>query len=281
MPSSDRRFLAACRQLLEGKLTQGLQHDEAWLTVRTCLLAQQTLVQKRGDTLERIALRFTPSARDGRRRLEGEATGEDREATEEHLLLGREQVVTPGDGVPHRALPFRDITSAAGQQRQPLLEPAKECGWRQHLDPRRGEFDREGQAVHAPQIAATAMAFSAVRAKSGCTAAARSTKSRTAGRGNVLERRCRSGLTRPSGGDRKLVLTGHGGSRLVARIVTPGHASVGRPRRRGLEDLLAVVQDEQEPLAAQDRLSLSMSGSPAASRTASAVGMAGPPGPDR
>ena len=150
VPSSDRRFLAARRQLLEGKLTQGLQHDEAWLTVRTCLLAQQTLVQKRGDTLERVALRFTPSARDGLRRLEGEAPGEDREAPEEHLLLRRQQVVTPGDGVPHRLLPFRDITSASGQQRQPVLEPGKQGCWRKHFDPRGGQFDGEGKAVHAP-----------------------------------------------------------------------------------------------------------------------------------
>ena len=101
-----RVFLATRRQLLESELAHSLQHGEARLPAWTCFLSQQALVQERGDALERVDHRFTEYTRDGLRRLQREPTDEDREASEQRLLLGRQQVVAPGDGRTHRLLPL-------------------------------------------------------------------------------------------------------------------------------------------------------------------------------
>ena len=65
-------------------------------------------------------------------------------------LLGRlEQVVAPVDRVAERALPRRQIVGAAGEQVEPLLEPAEDRLRREQLDARGRELDRERQAVEA------------------------------------------------------------------------------------------------------------------------------------
>ena len=50
-------------------------------------------------------------------RRQGAAAGEDAQPPEQRLVLGVEEVVTPGDGLPHRALPCGQIPGAASQQR--------------------------------------------------------------------------------------------------------------------------------------------------------------------
>ena len=51
------------------------------------------------------------------RRVDRAATGKDGQAAEDGLLLGREQIVAPGDGVAHRLLPGRSGAGSAGQER--------------------------------------------------------------------------------------------------------------------------------------------------------------------
>ena len=63
---------------------------------------------------------------------------------------GREQVIAPGEGVAHGALPCWQVSPTAGQQGQPLLEPGQERGRWQDFDPRRGQLDGQGQAIEAP-----------------------------------------------------------------------------------------------------------------------------------
>ena len=79
----------------------------------------------------------------------GATAGEQRQAAEQLLFVGRKQLVTPGDGITHRLQPGREIASASRQQRQALLQPAEERHRRQHLDACGGQFDGQGQAVQA------------------------------------------------------------------------------------------------------------------------------------
>ena len=88
--------------------------------------------------------------------------------------------MAPGDGVPHRLLPSGERSRAAGQQRQALLQALEQGLRREHLDERRGQFDRQGRPSSREQISATAGALALVTAKSGLTACARSIKRRTA-----------------------------------------------------------------------------------------------------
>ena len=106
------------------------------------------------------------------------------------------------------------------------------------------------------QIAATAGAFSGVRAKSGRTACARSTNSRTAADAATSS----TAVARPSSA------SASGGTacsrspetrsrtRLVTSTFSPGQAAeqVGHERRR-LDHLLEVVQHQQGALVAQER----------------------------
>ena len=59
-------------------------------------------------------------------RLERAAAGEDGEAGEEALLLGAEQVVRPVDRGTQGALPLGQVAGAAGEEREPLLEPLEQ-----------------------------------------------------------------------------------------------------------------------------------------------------------
>jgi len=66
------------------------------------------------------------------------------------LLLARvEQVITPGDGVAHGALPRRQVACPAHQQGQALVKARQQRARRQHLDPGGGELDGQRQPVQA------------------------------------------------------------------------------------------------------------------------------------
>src|SRR3712207_649395 len=140
---SDLVRIVLRRQSLQSELADRLQHPEANAsqpTVRRRLLPlKQTAVDEKGDTVENVrgnrrqgtgngrrpsscSLFPVPgSPADGFRRVEGEAAGEDREAAEQRLLVGREEVVAPGDGVAHRLEARRHVTRAAGKQREAAL----------------------------------------------------------------------------------------------------------------------------------------------------------------
>jgi hypothetical protein len=57
------------------------------------------------------------------------------------LLLLREQIVAPGDRVPHRLQPQWSVATAAGEQRQPALQSLAQLWQRQVGHPRRGKLD--------------------------------------------------------------------------------------------------------------------------------------------
>ena len=80
-------------------------------------------------------------------RVQGSAAGEDREAAEDGLIGGREQVVGPGDGRLHRLVAIRGILGTAGQDLEPVGEAGQQGGRRQDLGPGGGQLDRQRQAI--------------------------------------------------------------------------------------------------------------------------------------
>ena len=83
-------------------------------------------------------------------RFQRAAVDEHRQPPEEDLLRRREEVVAPGDRVPHRLQAQRPIAAPARQQRQPPFQPLPQRRQRQVGDARRGELDRQGHAVQPP-----------------------------------------------------------------------------------------------------------------------------------
>jgi hypothetical protein len=147
VPPPRGKLFAAGRQLLLRELAHGFQHPEARLAPPLLRLAQQARVHQRCHPVQHVGRAAAARAANPLRRVQREAANEDGQAAEEGLLLRRQVVVTPGDGVPHRLLPSRQVPPAAGQQRQPLLQPGEEGGGRQDLDPGGGELDGQRQPV--------------------------------------------------------------------------------------------------------------------------------------
>ena len=82
--------------------------------------------------------------------LERAAAGEhDRAARNSRCSSAVEQLVAPVDRRAQRALALRQVAGAAGEERQPLLEPFEQLRRRERLHPRGGELERERQVVEA------------------------------------------------------------------------------------------------------------------------------------
>ena len=144
-------------QMLQGELPDGLQHAEARFAVRLHILEDQPAIDEIGEVVEHAVWvhseRMLPGLpRSGRcdqgfRRLEGEAAGKDREGLEEPLLVGRQEVVAPGDRVAQRALPVGEIAGAAREDIEPAVEPEQEGGGRKDAGAGGGQLDRERQTI--------------------------------------------------------------------------------------------------------------------------------------
>ena len=139
-------ILVARPQPLARVFADRLQHPEAGLAVRVALLPQQALPQQ-AATASSTSTAALLAAADRGDRLQPRAAREDRQAPEERLLRRREQPIAPGDRLPQRPLPVRQVARAARQQSEPLVEPGEQGGGRQRRDPRRRQFDRQRQAV--------------------------------------------------------------------------------------------------------------------------------------
>jgi hypothetical protein len=104
----DDLMLAALGQSFLPEVTDGLQHPHPRLVADDMhqVLVDQGLEQREISQLA-IDRKIKCDRLGGVKRS---ATGEDRKAVE-YLLLGRvEEIIAPGDGVPHGLLPRRQIT---------------------------------------------------------------------------------------------------------------------------------------------------------------------------
>ncbi len=117
----------------------------------------QALVDQRSQPLQH-ADRVVPGH--GRRRLGIEPAGEDPQAPEERLLVRRQQVVGPGDGVAHRPMPVGPVALAAGEEAEALAQQGAQRRDREDPQPGRRQLDRQRQPVqprahlgHRPRVA--------------------------------------------------------------------------------------------------------------------------------
>ena len=139
--------LAAGLELFPRESPDRFEHRVAW-SGRMVELSEETRVHQRRYAIDRIG----GSIRRPRDRLncrQGEPADEDTEAAEQRLIVRRQEVVAPGDGVAHGALAVVAIPGAAGQQAQPVVQARQDDLGRQGADPVGGELDRQGQTVQA------------------------------------------------------------------------------------------------------------------------------------
>ena len=206
------------------------------------------------DNCEHLVGLDEPSGAHGFDPLEGEASGEDGEASEEGALGRGEQVVGPFDERLEGLVAAQRAAPASGQEAEAIVQPGRDLVDAEHAHPRGGELDGQGDAVQTVADLASAGPFWSVTRKAGSTATARSTKRRTA----PYRSRLRAvGAGAPSGsggpgrasdGTRQAVSPGTpSGSRLVAKTRMPGHwrRTASASGAQELEDVLAVVQEEE------------------------------------
>ena len=79
--------------------------------------------------------------------LQCPATGKDGETTEQDSLRLGQQVKAPVDGCPQRLLAGQRRPVAAGQQPKAVVQAGGDLLDRQHVHPRRGQFNRQRDAV--------------------------------------------------------------------------------------------------------------------------------------
>jgi hypothetical protein len=145
MPLASRWLLPAGGQSLQSILAHRLQHVEPRFSLELLLLTEQALVDEGSNAREDI--KASLGIDDCLGRFDGAAAGKDGQLAKQCLVCGREQIVTPGDGITHRLLSGRKRTRPAGQQRQALLQALEQGLRRQDLNEGRGKFNRQGKAV--------------------------------------------------------------------------------------------------------------------------------------
>jgi len=187
--------------------------------------------------------------------VHAEAAGERGEPAEQHLLARRQQVVAPVHGRPQGALPAGAAPPGAGEQPQRVVQPDGDPVHRHRRDPPGGELDRQRQPVQAR----------ADRRHGGRVLLGEGERRVDRGGpldeqpdrrelGQRVERRRRGRVGHRQQRHRPAPLAGQ------AENLPAGHQDVqvraaGQERLhqvgKGCHDVLAVVQDEQHPLAAQ------------------------------
>ncbi len=86
-------------------------------------------------------------ATDGFGGLQRKPSGEHGKRPEQLLLVGRQQVVAPGDRVAHGLVTRLHVTGGAVQQREPIGEPVQHGLRGEHVQSRRRKLDRERQSI--------------------------------------------------------------------------------------------------------------------------------------
>ena len=138
--------LAALLRLLDGELADRLEHREPRLALDPLGLADEALLGQRRQPVEGIAALAAADALD---LVEPRTADEHREASEELAVGLLEHVVAPRDRAAQGLLPSRKVARARRQQPEPIAQPAEHRLGSQDPDPRRGELDRQRQAVEA------------------------------------------------------------------------------------------------------------------------------------
>jgi len=109
----------------------------------------QALVDQGGQAVQHQPFSGVISRGDRLGRLQGPASGEDRQLAEHDLLLGIEQVVGPVDQGAEGLMAGQGRTAPPGQQPEPLIEPGADLRHRERTQPGRGELEGQRDPVQA------------------------------------------------------------------------------------------------------------------------------------
>ena len=141
MPAPCLVALVGRTQPLEGVVAHELKQGEARLV--GLALRDKALVDKRGEPLQDGSF----DTADGFGRRKRAPACEHAELREEPLRIGVEQVVAPVERQAEGPLVPRRVAAPAGEELEAISEPGEERHRRKQLGSRRGELDRERQAV--------------------------------------------------------------------------------------------------------------------------------------
>ena len=146
VPLVEEVLLGGVPQLQAGVLAHGFVQPIA-RDPADVLLHHQRLVHQRRQHVQRLAGRSLPGRTDRLGIVNGEPAGEHAQASEEHLLRRRQQVVTPVDGRSERLLTRQRRATSSGQQREPVGQPIEDLLGGEDSGSNRGKLDRQRQAV--------------------------------------------------------------------------------------------------------------------------------------
>jgi hypothetical protein len=116
--------LAALIESLAGVLSDRLEQLVA-RRARPLPHHHQGAIHEAGEQVEDLVGREPLIGADGLGGLEGPAAGEDREASEQHLLRLRQEVVAPVDGRAQRTMAGQRSAPAGSQQRERVVQRSR------------------------------------------------------------------------------------------------------------------------------------------------------------
>jgi hypothetical protein len=252
MPPAHRLGLSRSVEVAEGDGPDRLEHPEPQPAQSRTRIGdrdpgQQALLGQLEHVVEDVDRGAAVARGDLACLVEIEPALEDRQAAEQRPLVVPEEGDAPGDRSFQRPLAVGCVAPATAGERQPRGEPVPDRRERKQGDPRRGELDAQGQAVEV-------FADLPDRGRGGSRIPARAHRPRALdeeshGRAVTRRRPSRDGLATSTleRAQRVLVLAVHP-QRRPRRHDDPqstGRAQQDRDERRGVDDLLEVVEHEQ------------------------------------
>ena len=219
-----------------------LEHPEATgLVVRLDDGLRDEFVEGIDDGVDRVAADCGSGP-------EVERAGEHRERAPELALFGRAQLVAPVDHRPEGALAPDGAAGAAAKEREPGGQPARELGDRERPQPRRGELDRERQPVEGSAQVDRGFRVRLAEFEGGVGGTRSGDQER-----HRLGRPVRGGHHRQRGHrvDQFAVELERTTARREHRELRESEQQFVGERRGGIDDLLAVVDDQDGGRAAK------------------------------
>lgn len=147
--ANSQPFAGVCEPL-QTVLPDGLEQAVPGLGRRQGLDDDHGLVHQPAEQVEHILRRKPVTSADILGRLKLEPPGESGHAAEEHPLGLGQQVVPPVERGTECLVVWQAGPRPSGEQPEPVFEPGGDLLDRQHLGPRRGQLDRQREAIEAP-----------------------------------------------------------------------------------------------------------------------------------
>src|SRR6266700_2512111 len=140
--------LASSSQALQPVLTDRLQHHETRF-LPLLIQSQQALIDQGSYPIQHVCRHLTEILIETLHSFQCAAANKNREAPEETLLCGIQQIITPSEHVAQALLPRRNILWPTRQHCQAMLQPSQQSLRGKQVDARPCQFYGERQSVQA------------------------------------------------------------------------------------------------------------------------------------